>query len=74
MRYFPNIDRSAFRSGEYVGYASGNIYRIRRVLLARGVRGRRVTPHHIGRLTSDWLQCDHCGQSIESAYGEEPTK
>lgn len=30
MRYLPNIEKSAFRRGEYVGYANGvwNIYKI----------------------------------------------
>ena len=28
MRNYPNIERSAFRKGEYVGYCEGKIYRI----------------------------------------------
>lgn len=28
MRNYPNIERSAFRQGEYVGYCEGRIYRI----------------------------------------------
>jgi hypothetical protein len=58
MRSFPNIDRSAFRPGEYVGYANGNVYRIRHILLARGRRGWRLTPLHIGPLTNGWVQED----------------
>ncbi len=30
MKNYPNIDKSAFRKGEYVGYSAGKIYRIRR--------------------------------------------
>ena len=58
MRSFHNIDRSAFRPGEYVGYANGNTYRIRPILMSRGVRGWRVMPCHIGRLTGDWVEAD----------------
>ena len=28
MRNYPNIDKSAFRKGEYIGYCEGKIYRI----------------------------------------------
>jgi len=28
MKNFPNIDKSAFRKGEYVGYCEGRVYRI----------------------------------------------
>jgi len=28
MRNYPNIERSAFRKGEYVGYCEGRIYHI----------------------------------------------
>jgi hypothetical protein len=28
MRNYPNIERSAFRKGEYVGYCEGKVYRI----------------------------------------------
>jgi len=28
MRSYPNIDKSAFRKGEYVGYSEGKVYRI----------------------------------------------
>jgi len=27
MRSYPNIDKSAFRKGEYVGYSEGKVYR-----------------------------------------------
>lgn len=30
MRNMPNIEKSAFRPGEYVGYAEGRVYHIRR--------------------------------------------
>jgi len=30
MRNYPNIERSAFRKGEYVGYCEGKVYRIRK--------------------------------------------
>lgn len=30
MKNFHNIDKSAFRQGEYVGYAAGTVWRIRR--------------------------------------------
>jgi len=30
MKSYPNIDKSAFHKGEYVGYASGLIFRIRK--------------------------------------------
>lgn len=30
MKSYPNIERSAFHKGEYVGYASGLIFRIRK--------------------------------------------
>lgn len=29
MRSLPNIDKSAFRRGEYVGYGAGHVWRIR---------------------------------------------
>lgn len=28
MKNYPNIDKSAFRKGEYVGYCEGKVYRI----------------------------------------------
>ena len=28
MKNYPNIEKSAFRKGEYVGYCEGKIYRI----------------------------------------------
>ena len=28
MKSFPNIEKSAFRKGEYVGYSGGKVYRI----------------------------------------------
>lgn len=28
MRNYPNIDKSVFRKGEYIGYCEGKIYRI----------------------------------------------
>jgi hypothetical protein len=28
MKNYPNIEKSAFRKGEYVGYCEGRIYRI----------------------------------------------
>ena len=28
MRNYPNIDKSVFRKGEYVGYSEGKVYRI----------------------------------------------
>jgi len=28
MKNYPNIEKSAFRKGEYVGYTEGRIYRI----------------------------------------------
>lgn len=30
MKYFPNIEKSAFRRFEYVGYAEGRVYRVRK--------------------------------------------
>lgn len=30
MKSYPNIDKSAFRKGEYVGYCEGKVYRIRK--------------------------------------------
>jgi hypothetical protein len=30
MKNYPNIDKSAFRKGEYVGYSEGKIYHISR--------------------------------------------
>lgn len=30
MPSFPNINKSAFRKGEYVGYSAGAVWRIRR--------------------------------------------
>ena len=30
MKSYPNIERSAFRKGEYVGYSSGRVYHIRK--------------------------------------------
>ena len=30
MKSYPNIEKSAFRKGEYVGYAEGKVYRITR--------------------------------------------
>ena len=30
MKYFPNIEKSAFRPREYVGYAAGSVWRIRK--------------------------------------------
>lgn len=30
MKNYPNIDKSAFRKGEYVGYSAGKVYRIRK--------------------------------------------
>lgn len=31
-----NIERSGLRRGEYVGYGSGNVYRIRRAAVGNG--------------------------------------
>jgi hypothetical protein len=28
MKSYPNIDKSAFRKGEYVGYANGKVFHI----------------------------------------------
>ena len=28
MKSYPNIEKSAFRKGEYVGYSAGKVYRI----------------------------------------------
>ena len=28
MKSFPNIEKSAFRKGEYVGYSNGKVFRI----------------------------------------------
>jgi hypothetical protein len=30
MKNYPNIEKSAFRKGEYVGYCEGHIYHIRK--------------------------------------------
>ena len=30
MKNFPNIEKSAFRKGEYVGYCEGRVYHIRK--------------------------------------------
>jgi len=30
MKNYPNIEKSAFRKGEYVGYCEGRIYHIKR--------------------------------------------
>jgi len=30
MKYLPNIEKSAFRRFEYVGYAEGRVYRVRK--------------------------------------------
>lgn len=30
MRNYPNIEKSGFRKGEYVGYSEGKVYRISR--------------------------------------------
>jgi hypothetical protein len=30
MKSLPNIEKSAFRRFEYVGYSSGNVYRVRK--------------------------------------------
>ena len=30
MKNYPNIERSAFRKGEYVGYSNGRVYHIRK--------------------------------------------
>jgi hypothetical protein len=30
MKNYPNIDKSAFHKGEYVGYCEGRVYRIRK--------------------------------------------
>ena len=30
MKSYPNIDKSAFRKGEYVGYSEGKVYHIRK--------------------------------------------
>ena len=30
MKSYPNIERSAFRKGEYVGYSNGRVYHIRK--------------------------------------------
>lgn len=31
MRAYPNIEKSAFRAREYVGYANGRVFHIRKV-------------------------------------------
>lgn len=30
MKYMANIEKSAFKPGEYVGYSSGQVFRIKR--------------------------------------------
>jgi hypothetical protein len=30
MKYFTNIEKSAFRHGEYVGYSNGKVFHIRK--------------------------------------------
>ena len=30
MKSYPNIDKSAFRKGEYVGYSNGKVFHIRK--------------------------------------------
>ncbi len=30
MKSYPNIEKSAFKHGEYVGYANGKVFRIRK--------------------------------------------
>jgi hypothetical protein len=31
MKSYPNIDKSAFRKGEYVGYANGKVFQITKI-------------------------------------------
>lgn len=37
MRDILNVEKSAFRMGEYVGYGSGTTWRVRRTLTKRGI-------------------------------------
>lgn len=30
MKYYPNIEKSVFKKGEYIGYAQGKIFHIRK--------------------------------------------
>ena len=49
MRSLPNIDKSSFRKGEYVGYAGGHVWNIRR-------EGRRAWQAFIAKgAYSAWL-------------------
>jgi hypothetical protein len=36
MKSYPNIDKSAFRKGEYVGYANGKVFHIRKSKASSG--------------------------------------
>ena len=58
---FPNIDRSGFHRGQYVGYASGAVYRIRR---NEGERGRWNAVWHTGSMVRPdffWHSCKGLG-------------
>lgn len=54
MAYLPNVERSAFRTGQYVGYCGGDVYHIVQVNRRSGwravsrsgesvIRGRTLT-------------------------------
>ena len=45
MRSLPNIDKSAFRRGEYVGYGAGRVWRIRKLNRWHALANLPGSPH-----------------------------
>ena len=52
MKNLPNIEKSGFRAGEYVGYACGTVWRIRRdAKVWRALARDKCVPGYISRRT-----------------------
>lgn len=55
MQYLPNIEKSAFRRGEYVGYSGGKVYRVRKHGCGGWVRDGAHTTNSARYLRADTL-------------------
>ena len=67
-RSFHNIEKSAFRPGQYVGYGGGEVFRIHPILMARGVRGWRLSSARVPVNPTDYIQIDRRTLAALSEY------
>lgn len=57
MKDLPNIEKSAFRKGEYVGYGAGKVWRIRKSTSSYG-NWLAISQHEPNRQVFAWRLAD----------------